>query len=185
MTILWRCLLWLERLLLLLLRYYCCYYCGTTAAATAVLLRQVVEMCEDGDGCRRLPLLRALGQAPPLLTMAHLLWLYLPWLYLLYARPGAATTYYGYTCSTCYAYCRCTVAVLSLYRRCTMAMPTMAILWLYYGYTMAIYGYTVAVCLPRAWPLPGASRRWAGVRWRLRQLCDRGARGDGGEAAAR
>ena len=26
---------------------------------------QVVAMCEDGEGCRRLPLLRALGQAPP------------------------------------------------------------------------------------------------------------------------
>ena len=28
-------------------------------------LLQVVAMCEDGEGCRRLPLLRALGQAPP------------------------------------------------------------------------------------------------------------------------
>jgi len=186
MTILWRCLLWLERLLLLLLLRY---YCGTTAVLLLLLLLLLLRYyCGRWSRCARTATAAAACHCcePSARRRHYLLWL-----------TYYGYTYHGYTCSTLGQApplltmaipalpAMPTVAVLSLYCRCTVAVPSLYYGYAYHGYTMATYGYTVAVCLPRAWPLPGASRRWAGVRRRLRQLCDRGARGDGGEAAAR
>jgi hypothetical protein len=136
MTILWRCLLWLERLLLLLLLRY---YCGTTAVLLLLLLLLLLRYyCGRWSRCARTATAAAACHCcePSARRRHYLLWL-----------TYYGYTYHGYTCSTLgqapplltmaipalpamptvAVLCCCT---LLLYRRCTMAMPTMAILWL-------------------------------------------------------